>query len=370
MDPVLALFEDEVIDDPVLALFDNDGDIDNVPKRPCHRHAFGTYRMGCMPLPNRSPPTSVVLLNQQTDIEEENVCPKKIVVHRGKRPRKSRMVTKEPYVLKKKERAMLEDEIASVLHPCCPKECYKTFTFADIKEERYQFWQLNAPMQQDYLCRELAFNGVANRNKGTFDFKYMVNTKECCPRFYKRALPVSHGRLSAARTRVVTKNFEDVTFSSPEGSKSTTKTDACESFIRKYAGNESGQMPDSVNCQLSEGVTKEDVYTSYLASYEDDPSSDPASLSCWYESWASRCPCVTTNKWQRFSKCTVCSNLKSLREFSNATERGKCNYPRIICNPGFLTNSSITSACGLILELVNLLIFHVGTSPGLADVRV
>ena len=31
MDPVLALFEDEVIDDPVLALFDNDGDIDNVP---------------------------------------------------------------------------------------------------------------------------------------------------------------------------------------------------------------------------------------------------------------------------------------------------------------------------------------------------
>ena len=315
------MFFDQMVEDPVLALFDVSTEVFPSPKRSCHRHAFGVHRMDNIPRTTVSP-ESMVIVNTTDDIEAENVCPTKVVVHRGKRPRKVREVTKGPYVSKKKELAMDSTDIASVLRPCCNKNCYLRFFYNDVKEERHQYWQLSAPQQQDWLCRELAFNGHPNTELGTFKFKYLVNEKECCASFYERALPVSHGRLSTVRSRVLTKSLENVSFSSPPGSRSSPMTDSCENFIRHYAALESGQMPDSVNCQLSEGVTKEDVYTCYLASH-DDYDGQTAALSTFYDAWSSRCPCVTTNKWKKFSKCSVCSNLKSLKGFSNAVERGK-----------------------------------------------
>ena len=310
---------DIVCGDVLLDLF-TDEDAENMSpqgNRVMARNAFGKNRLGVMPLPQH------VIANDHDDVQVEEASANKIVVHRGKRPRKELVKVRQPNVLKKKDSALKECSIAEALRPCCPKKCYSRFTFDDVQEERHQFWQLSAPKQYDWLKRELGFNGVADLEKGTFNFKYVVQDKPCCGVFLEHALPVSHGRLSDIRKSVLNKNFEDTHRTVPDGVRSSPKADQCESFIRNYAAAESGQMPHSVDCDLAEGVTKEDVFTCYMASFEDTVAmQEAAGLSCWYDTWRFRCPTVQCRKWQRFSKCSVCSNLRILKDLADPGEKG------------------------------------------------
>jgi len=251
---------------------------------------------------------------EDLDYEVETNGAKKVVIRREKKTRGPS--GRQPVVAFRKQKYMDNDEIAGSLVPCCSQKCYCNVSFDDVKQVRETFWNMKQNEQADWLSRELALHGCVEDK--VFKFKYDVNGKPCCATFLEQALPVSHGRLSQIRTRVREGRHRDV---SPITGQ---KMDQCEQFIRQYAETHSEGLPNSVDVDLPEGVTKECVYIEYLLSFEDEGQATAlaASLSWWYATWRKRCFHVKAKKWNRFSKCTTCSNIKVLRAINDETKRG------------------------------------------------
>ena len=300
----------------------DDGWLHRSQRRAPQRHAYGPHR-----LPYRTP-VGLLSLNilpetpASEDYELENPLAKHIVIRRGKKPR----VTSEPtpVVLKKKAYNLEPTVIASALAPCCTKKCNERFSYTDVATIRHEFWNLTRPRQLDWVTRQLAFYGTASATTGVFSFKYVLLWKETCAKFWEQALPISHGRLSLARSKVLTLQMEDS--QSADSPSNCPKSDSAEAYIRDYARENGGAMPDCEDVQLPAGKTKEAVFCDYLIDMfhtDEEVEKNAASLSTWYKTWRSRCFHVKAPKWQKFSKCSTCSNIKVLREFTDASKQGE-----------------------------------------------
>ena len=290
------------------------------------QHAFGQWRGStstsfCTVVSSTSPDSD--------DVEVEDVVQSGLTILRGKKPREPKSVKRVEVPLKKKLFNMEPGNIASALQPCCAKNCFTHFNYYDVEAVRAEFWNLNRAKQLDWLTRQLAFWGRADENVGTFKFRYLLQNKQCCATFFESALPVSHGRLSLARNRVLTDQLED---SQKDASPvNTFKSDSAEEFIRTYARLHGQGMPNSVDVNLPNGKTKDSVYCDFLVERSDGTKEGVDALiglSGWYRVWRERCFHVKTPKWQKFSKCTTCSNIKTLREFTDASKRGE--HPNLL----------------------------------------
>lgn len=286
-----------------------------VTERRRKRHEF----VSCSEL---STPSIMMSSTSSSSSVEEESSSAKLTLIRGKAPRAKTNTTGSAKVLKKRTEYLEDLSISTALVPCCSKMCNERFTFSDVKTAREQFWALSSPNQQDWLTRHLSFWGTPDENTGIFKFKYVLQDIPCCSTFLENALPVSHGRLSNIRHRVLVKKTEDT---SVTGSPvSGPKADAAEAFIREYAQTHGSAMPHKKDIDLPSGLSKDKVYIEYLLTYPTEEASRQAcSLSYWYKIWSERCFHVKVRKWHRFSKCSVCSNIKVLREFSNANSHGK-----------------------------------------------
>ena len=282
------------------------------------RHAFGHHRRTY-----QTPTPHVESTSSSTEeFEEENMLLQHIVVKRGKKQRTSS--GRVPVTLKKKAYNLEPAVIASALSPCCANKCNEQFNYTDLSMVRTEFWNLTRPKQLDWVTRQLAFHGCPSTLTGKFTFKYVFHGKECCAKFLEQALPISHGRLSMARNKVLTMQMEDST--SADSPSNCPKSDSAESYIRDYARKHAGAMPDSDDVQLPAGKTREAVYCDYLIDMfqtDEEVQTQAASLSTWYKTWRSRCFHVKAPKWQKFSKCSTCSNIKVLRDFTDASKQGK-----------------------------------------------
>lgn len=253
---------------------------------------------------------------------EDEPLPEKLNIIRGKLPRKTKKI-RQHLERKKSGEYMKANSIAAALVPCCSNNCYRRFTFEDINSERKEFWALHRNRQADWLTRELCFWGTPAEDTGVFKFKYTLQEKTCCSAFLKNALPISHARLCKIRKRVLSSRLEDCVTQArmPNGKKA----EYIEQFIRKYAQENGGGMPHNNDVELPNGVTKDSVYIEYLLSFPDEQTEtkESAVLSYFYKVWRARCYYVKSNKWTKFSKCSVCSNIKTLREFCQASKFGE-----------------------------------------------
>ena len=283
------------------------------------QHAYGNYREASSTSTGFSCTTSMES-DDARSIEDEGHCQNKIALVSGKPERHDTKGRKE-LVRIKKEQALMSTEIASALVPCRRKSCNLRFTYHDVEEARIHFWSLTRAEQQDWLTRELAFWGTPDTIEGVFKFKYMVGEKHCCAVFYENALMVSHGRLVDVRKRVLSKNFEDC-FRMPSA-PNTPMADRIEQFIASYAEEQSGAMPTKdKKVELPSGTTKDKVYIEYLLTFDEGDTSS-ASLSTWYRVWSQQWPTIkANNRANRFSKCSKCSNIKVLREFTSGMSKG------------------------------------------------
>ena len=262
-----------------------------------------------------------------TDIEDEDTVDSKLRLQSGKRSRAPNKTTREEgdeedvqKVLLKKNLYLTPESVCTALVPCCKKKCNEDFTYSQVLLEREAFWNKDRNKQADWLKRMLALWGHLEAENSVFNFKYFIHEKPCCAAFFENALPVSHGRLCTARQRVLNNELEDACREpSPQNQK---KCDRVEQFLRSYLESFGEGMPNQMKAELPEGHTKEEVYIAYLCSFKtaDEQTSDACSLSYWYKSWKARLPDLTCSKWKKFSKCTVCSNLKAFKAMNNEAE--------------------------------------------------
>lgn len=284
------------------------------------QHAFGKHRLS-----ERTPlatlPVNLYASSSTEECEQEVNLAQKIVIRRGKKPRVSSGPT--PKVLKKKAYNLEPAVIASSLTPCCKKKCNEQFNYSDLEAARTEFWNLKRSKQLDWVTRQLAFYGSADQVTGIFSFRYMLQGKECCAKFLEQALPISHGRLSLARNRVLTLQMED--HQSAESPTNCPKADSAEAYIRDFARKHGQSLPNSEDVDLPAGKTKEAVFCDYLVEMfktDEEVTKNAASLSTWYKTWRLKCHHVKAPKWQKFSKCSTCSNIKVLREFTDTSKQG------------------------------------------------
>jgi hypothetical protein len=264
------------------------------------------------------------------DIEE---VANKLLIFRGKKTREA--TGQQTQVAKRKTKHLLPERIASSLVPCkCGERCFENFSFTEIQGLRKAYWGKKQAEQADWVARELALHGYVKKD-GIFKFRYFLEDKECCAEFLERALPISHGRLSQLRERVLSKSLED---SSRSSATNCPKADAVEEFIRKYGATHSEGLPNKIDVDLPAGVTKEEVFIEYLLTFENAEASLAKSckLSTWYRVWRERCFHIKCKRWNRFSKCTTCSNIKALRLVAEGKEQGE----RQLTHPG-MTEPSI-----------------------------
>ena len=286
--------------------------------KPVHRHAFGqscsTTDSDILATTTQNSSTDTITM----EVDEETSGAAKLVIFRGKKTRGS--IGQKETIGVKKTRFLDNEEIAAGLVPCCPKRCNEQFTFSDLEDARTHFWGMKANEQGDWLTRELALHGHVDKDD-VFRFRYRLNGKYCCGIFLEHALPMSHGRLSQMRTRVLSKNLENS--KRQQGGVTGHMADKTAQFIRTYATDHGEGLPNKIDVDLPAGCTKEEVYIEYLLDHEGDSAKEAGSLSWWYKTWRSRCFHIKAKEWNRFSKCTTCSNIKALKGFCDSEKQGE-----------------------------------------------
>ena len=295
------------------------GDTSSTVLKHVRQHAFGVHRSdGC----DSASQVTYDSEGDQRSVEVENVDQRKIIVVRGKPERKPTSKGRQEKLFVKKEKALEATEVAAALVPCCKSKCNQRFTFTEVYDVRTSFWSKNRGQQLDWLTHELSFWGVPDPETGTFKFRYTINGKDCCAKFLEQALPVSHGRLVECRKRVLALDFEN-------SSRSPTvpnapMADRIEKFISTYVEQQCGAMPTKdKKAELPTGCTKDKVYVEYLLSFSEDEMHNSASLTYWYKVWREKWPTVkANNRANRFSKCSICSNIKVLKSFASAQQKG------------------------------------------------
>ena len=280
-----------------------------------------------------------------SDIEEDEAVQSKVRTKYGKKKRK----TNAKASTSKKRGSVLEDEhIAAALRPCCPKNCWQRFSFEKVSIERHLFWERNRDEQVDWITRNLVLWGHLDSTMSSFKFKYQIQNAECCAAFFEQALPVSHGRLWAIRKRVLSNNTEN--FAAMQTNKTSRKQDRVGQFLNSYETEHGNGMPNDRTVQLPAGSTKKDVYIALQESLTQSSSSagSSVSMSTFYKAWNEKKPDLKCARWHRFSKCSTCSNIKTLQAFYKAgqisgekTSEKSC--PHDFPNPsthGFLSKSN------------------------------
>jgi hypothetical protein len=219
---------------------------------------------------------------------------------------------------KKKTKQLQEVEIAAALRPCCPKNCWQKFSFEQVSKVRHYFWEKNRNDQVDWITRNLLLWGHLDQETSLFKFRYQVDDTECCASFFEQALPVSHGRLWTIRKRVLTNTIED--FEASQSTKSAPKRDRVSQFLNSYETEHGNGMPNDRTVQLPMGSTKQDVYLALKESLAQSSSSsgEAISKSTFYKAWKEQKPDLKCARWHRFSKCSTCSNIKTLQSFYKA----------------------------------------------------
>ena len=278
------------------------------------RSTFGAHRQALL-----GPHSSSINTVDTRSVEDDDTVESKVRTASGKKARKVQASTAKA-TSSKKLMALDSFAIACALRPCCPKNCHEQFNFAQVKKEREEFWSLNTPKQQDWVTRQLAIWGALDVSKHSFKFSYHIQDIPCCATFFENALPCSHGRLSSIRQRVLSNSLEDQKrIPSPVNQG---KQDRAEQFLHGYMEKHGNGMPNERTVQLPMGSTKENVYMDYLCSFptEEDAEREACSLSHWYRTWKNRVPDLKCGKWHKFTKCSVCSNIKTMKGFTKGDE--------------------------------------------------
>ena len=261
------------------------------------------------------------------DVEQEVLTNKLKIIRGGRGRRKSTNTDDSSDTLDIRVSLRLRpQDIASALVPCaCAENCYKKFSFETIKSYREIFWNKKRDQQFKDLRYELMMRGYFDSD-GVFKFSYGIYDKQCCSGFFEKALPISHGRLSKIRTDIVHGDWSDDQETPIGPIEDPTGRKACEveQFIIEFAQENGEGMPDKDDVHLPEGFQKEDVYVVLLLRYNADDIANGVgcSLSYFYRIWRERCFHVKIRKWKKFSACSACANIRTMKSIGAASLKG------------------------------------------------
>jgi len=272
--------------------------------------------MGSSPLSDDS--SRVLDESPEASIEnEENT--NKLNIVRGGRKRTPKEGGTKKYEPVKKTKHLMDPEVAKGLVPCaCGQECFKKVPFDVLKACRKQFWSKGAKEQHTHLKHELMMRGVFEH--GVFKFKYAIFDTPVCSRFFEKALPISHQRLSTIRSEICSGEWTEGN-GNGRNDRADPITARVEEFIRKYAADDAEAHPVKKDVFLSQGISKEDVYISFLTE-EDEERTKDCSLSWFYKVWNDKCHHIKTTEWKRFRKCSTCANIRTLKSLGSDNQRG------------------------------------------------
>ena len=168
------------------------------------------------------------------------------------------------------------------------------------------------------MKHELMMRGVFEH--GVFKFKYAIFDTPVCSRFFEKALPISHQRLSTIRSEICSGEWTEGN-GNGRNDRADPITARVEEFIRKYAADDAEAHPVKKDVFLSQGISKEDVYISFLTE-EDEERTKDCSLSWFYKVWNDKCHHIKTTEWKRFRKCSTCANIRTLKSLGSDNQRG------------------------------------------------
>jgi len=210
-------------------------------------------------------------------------------------------------------------------HCQCQPPCGERLSFQDIETERKHYWSLDQQAHKQYLIDKLLFDLSPDYDTTELKFKFSVQGKQVCASFFQNVYPLSKRQYSDIRTRVKQRNTSVATRS--RCNQIQQNTEDIKEYLDAYAEANGEPQPNKKDINFPEGVSKLDVYTSYLADKFEDGDKVPT-IRHWYRAWRDNRKQYKCPKWSTFSKCSICTDIKFQMESGGGKEaKGELSWP-------------------------------------------
>ena len=264
------------------------------------------------------------LMDQETEPEvlnQDNIVVE--YVKKDRKPSSRAPSTRETNLLEKKNCSPQAIQLVRGFFCHCRQPCANMFDVETIKKIRESYWKRSQPERTEFLVNKLVFDMNADLDKHVINFRYTVNGNKVCGSFFRNLFPVSKQHFADIRKRVCERRL--VVTRKSNDSIHDKKRESALNFLDNYVRENGEPQPHKKEFNLPSGISKEDVYVEYLATFSDDMVrlKIPAQLSYWYEIWRTWRNQVKCPEWSTFSKCSTCTNIRIQLQLGDPTLKGK-----------------------------------------------
>lgn len=180
-----------------------------------------------------------------------------------------------------------------------------------VADIRSKYWQLDQAERRQHLITKLVFDMEANYSSEKIQFRYFAGSIQVCGPFFRALYPLSKQLFSEIRTAVCQRQLNV----QPKSNFNITPTKTlsiCE-FLKVYVDKHGQAIPNKDAIELPSGLSREYVYTEYLASLSEEEIQLKmhAALSTWYHVLHEFHGHLKFPKICAFSQCNLCNRLKT-----------------------------------------------------------
>ena len=193
----------------------------------------------------------------------------------------------------------------------CSEQCAEKISRTEVLECRQNIWGLKQSERLQHLISEMTFDMAANFDEQTVGFRTTINGKSVCGPFYKKAMGLSQTMYAEARKRICDRRFN--VLPKENTNNLADKRDRAVQFLTRYVEDHGQAIPNKNITELPMGLTRSKLYVEYLDAEftaEEILQQKQCKISSWFN-YLSQFKRLKFRKWMTFSRCSVCSQLKS-----------------------------------------------------------
>ena len=216
----------------------------------------------------------------------------------------------------------------------CKTACRLKVSSDEVRAERIKYWELEKEDERTkYLTTKLLSDGYKCLSEQRFVFRYLICNIEVCGPYFESALGASHKKFTDVRRRVIEDRLETTIKTKKNGGGWRGR--AALEYIKRYAREQGNRQPvlkgqgdeNATDVHLPHGITKESVYIGYRGSMTEEQAAErTVHIGTWYDLWRKNLPQIVCRKYQKFSQCKTCAQLKFKMQRGAPAQRGAHFY--------------------------------------------